>query len=57
MTSGAAERIVDHILYSINDGGILGVAVIDRKRIILCAKSGESFKETFGIAKDGEDYG
>lgn len=57
MTSGAAERIVDRILYVFKDGGILGVAVIDRKGYFLSAKSVESFKETFGIARDGEDYG
>ena len=57
VTSGAAERIADHILYAFKDGGILGVAVIDRKGNILSAKSVESFKETFGIARDGEDYG
>jgi hypothetical protein len=33
VTSGAAERIVDRILYSIKDGRILGVAVIGRKGI------------------------
>lgn len=57
VTSSAAERIVDRILYAFKDGGILGVAVIDRKGNILSAKSVESFKETFGIARDGEDYG
>ncbi len=57
VTPGAAERIVDRILYAFKDGGILGVAVIDRKGNILSAKSVESFKETFGIARDGEDYG
>ena len=57
VTSGASERIVDRILYAFNDGGILGVAVIDRKGNILSAKSVESFKETFGITRDGEDYG
>ena len=51
MTSGDAERIVDRIWYSIKDGGILGVTVIDRKGNILSAKSVESFKEMFGIAK------
>jgi hypothetical protein len=48
VTSGAAERIVDHILYAFKDGGILGVAVIDRKGNILSAKSVESFKERLG---------
>jgi hypothetical protein len=57
LTSGAAGRLVDRILYSMKDGGILGVAVIDKKGNILSAKSVESFKETFGIARDGEDYG
>lgn len=53
-TSGAAERIVDRILYYIKDGGILGVVVIDRKGNVLSAKSVEYFKETFGIDRDGE---
>ena len=43
MTAAAADRIVDHILYSINDGGILGVAVIDWKGKVLSAKSIGSF--------------
>jgi len=43
MTAAAADRIVDHILYSINDGGILGVAVIYRNGKVLSAKSSGSF--------------
>ena len=57
VTSAAAERIVNRILYAFKDGGILGVAVIDRKGNILSAKSVESFKETFRIARVEEDYG
>ncbi len=57
MTSSAAERIVDRILYALKCGGIPGVALIDRKGNILSAKSVESFKETFGMSGDGEEYG
>ena len=55
MTSAAAERIVDGILYAFKDGGILDVAVIDRKGNILSAKAGESFKETFGKAREKKE--
>jgi hypothetical protein len=56
VNSSAAERIVDDILSSsINDGGILGVSVIDRKGNILSAKSTESFKEVFEVARRGGD--
>ena len=57
MTSAAAERIVDGILYAFKDGGILDVAVIDRKGNILSAKSVESFKETFGKAREKKRRG
>ncbi len=58
VTHGAAERMVDHILYSINnDGRILSVAIIDAKGNILSAKSTPSFEEKYGIARDGDGYG
>lgn len=57
MNSAAADRIVDQILYSINDGGILGVAVIDRKGNVLSAKSMEAFRQIFGIDRDADGYG
>lgn len=57
MTSAAADRRVDHILYSNNDGGVLGVAVIDRKGNVLSAKSMEAFKQIFGIDRAAGGYG
>jgi hypothetical protein len=55
ITSGNAERIVDNIL-STNDE-ILAISIIDMKGNILAAKSKESFKEEFGVARDGDEYG
>ncbi len=53
--SNDAERVVNHIL-SINDE-ILAVSIIDMKGNILAAKSKESFKEAFGVTRDGDKYG
>jgi hypothetical protein len=56
ITSSAAERIVDDIL-STNDE-IMAISVIDEKGgNILAAKSKESFKEAFGVTRDGDKYG
>jgi hypothetical protein len=55
IASSNAERIVKDIL-SINDE-ILAISVIDMKGNILAAKSKESFKEAFGVARDGDKYG
>ncbi len=49
-----SERIVNDIL-SINDE-ILAISVIDMKGNILAAKSKESFKEAFGVTRDGDKY-
>ena len=55
IASSNAERIVDDIL-SINDE-ILAISIIDMKGNILGAKSKESFKEAFGVTRDGDKYG
>lgn len=49
-----AERIVNDIL-SINDD-ILAISIIDMKGNILAAKSKQSFKEAFGVTRDGDKY-
>jgi hypothetical protein len=53
--SSNAERIVNDIL-SINDE-ILAISIIDMKGNILAARSKESFKEAFGVTRDGDKYG
>ena len=55
IASSNAERIVNDIL-SINDE-ILAISIIDMKGNILAAKSKESFKEAFGVTRDGDKYG
>jgi hypothetical protein len=55
ITSSEAERISDDIL-STNDE-ILAISIIDMKGNILAAKSKESFKEDFGVTRDGDKYG
>lgn len=45
VTSGAAERTVDRILYAFKDGGILGVAVM-----FGIARDGEDYGGTLAIA-------
>jgi hypothetical protein len=55
VTSSNAERIVNDFL-SINDK-ILAISIIDMKGNILAAKSKESFKEAFGVTRDGDKYG
>jgi hypothetical protein len=60
-TSAAAQRISDYILSAAadddDDDGILAISIMDIKGNILAAKSKQSFKETFGLASDGEKYG
>src|SRR5919197_3269887 len=53
VTSSEAERIVDDIL-STNDGEILAISIIDMRGNTLAAKSKESFKEAFGVTRDGD---
>src|SRR5215207_11094326 len=55
VTSSAAERISDDIL-STNDE-ILAISIMDMRGNILAAKSKESFKEAFGVTRDGDKYG
>jgi hypothetical protein len=55
IASSNAERIVNDIL-SINDE-ILAISIIDMKGNVLAAKSKESFKEAFGVTRDGDKYG
>jgi hypothetical protein len=53
--SSNAERIVNDILS--NNDEILAISVIDMKGNILAAKSEESFKEAFGVTRNGDKYG
>ena len=53
--SNTAKRIVDKIL-SANDE-ILAVSIIGERGNILAAKSKDSFKEAFGVTRDGDKYG
>src|SRR5918999_3146319 len=55
VSSNAAKRIVNDILLTSDE--ILGISVIDKKGNILAAKSKESFKEAFGVTRDGDKYG
>jgi hypothetical protein len=55
ITSGAAERVSDDIL-STNDE-ILAISIMDMSGNILAAKSKESFKQAFGVTRDGDKYG
>jgi hypothetical protein len=53
---GAAERMVEDIFSSINDGEMLAVCIMDRKGNFLSAKSKKSFKERFGrVVKARQD--
>ena len=55
IASSNAERIVNDIL-STNDE-ILAISIIDMKGNILAANSKASFKEAFGVTRDGDKYG
>jgi hypothetical protein len=55
VTSSVAQRIVYDIL-STNDE-ILAISIIDKKGNILAAISKESFKEAFGVSREGDKYG
>jgi hypothetical protein len=54
ITSDAAERIAYGIL-STNDE-ILAISIMDTRGNILAAISKDSFKEAFGVTRDGEKY-
>jgi hypothetical protein len=55
VTSSVAQRIAYDIL-STNDE-ILAISIMDTRGNILAAISKESFKETFGVTRDGDKYG
>jgi hypothetical protein len=50
-----AQRASDNIL-SLYDS-ILAVSIMDMRGNILTANSKQSFKDTFGVTRDGEEYG
>src|SRR5918995_852297 len=55
VTSSVGQRIAYDIL-STNDE-ILAISIMDIRGNILAAKSKESFKEAFGVTRDGDKYG
>jgi hypothetical protein len=55
ITSSVAERIAHDIL-STNDE-ILAISIMDTRGNILAAISKDSFKEAFGLTRNGEKYG
>ncbi len=55
LDKAAAQRVSDNIL-SLYDW-ILAVSIMDMRGDILAAKSNQSFKDTFGVTRDGEEYG
>jgi hypothetical protein len=55
VTSSVAQRIAYDVL-STNDE-ILAISIMDTRGNILAAISKESFKETFGVTRDGDKYG
>src|ERR671919_235099 len=55
LNSSVAQRVSDDIL-SANDE-ILAISIMDMRGNILAAKSKESFKQAFGVTRDGDKYG
>jgi hypothetical protein len=55
LDKAVAQRVSDNIL-SLYDW-ILAVSIMDMRGDILAAKSNQSFKDTFGVTRDGEEYG
>ena len=55
INSSVAQRIAHDIL-SMNDE-ILAISIMDTKGNILDATSKDSFKEAFGVTRDGDKYG
>ena len=53
--SSIAQRIAYDILS--NNDGILAISIMDMRGNFLAATSKESFKEDFGVSRDGEKYG
>ncbi len=56
ITRSEAEKIVDVIL-SDNEEEILAISIMDMRGNVLAAKSKESFKQAFGVTRDGDRYG
>jgi hypothetical protein len=55
LDKAVAQRVSDNIL-SLYDW-ILAVSIMDMRGNILTANSKQSFKDTFGVTRDGEEYG
>jgi hypothetical protein len=55
LDKAAAQRVSDNIL-SLYDW-ILAVSIMGMRGNILTANSKQSFKDTFGVTRDGEEYG
>jgi hypothetical protein len=55
VSSTVAQRIAHDILST--NGDILAISIIDKKGNILAAISKESFKEAFGVSREGDKYG
>ena len=55
LDKAVAQRASDNIL-SLYDS-ILAVSIMDMRGNILTANSKQSFKDTFGVTRDGEEYG
>jgi hypothetical protein len=55
ITSSAADRISSDILSANNE--VLSISIMDIKGNILAAKSKESFKQAFGVTREGDKYG
>jgi hypothetical protein len=55
VTSSVAQRIAYDILTA-NDE-MLAISILDKKGNILATISKESFKEAFGVTRDGDKYG
>jgi hypothetical protein len=55
LDKAVAQRASDNIL-SLYDS-ILAVSIMDMRGNILAANSKQSFKDTFGVTRDGEEYG
>ena len=55
LDKAVAQRVSDNIL-SLYDW-ILAVSIMDMRGNILAAKSKQSFKDTFGVIRDGEESG
>jgi hypothetical protein len=55
LISRQAEQIVNDVLSATDE--ILAISIMDMRGNILAAKSKDSFKQAFGVTRDGEKYG